>query len=149
MVVAKGRAGGRHDIGNSRPIGLGRRADHRARAARGQQATDVVVRRIGVGHGSGAAVKRDGGHPITLDNEIADGRTVGSRGIDLLALDAALVRLGELDPRTARVVELRFFGGLSVDETAAALSISPASALSRIPCALHLPCRFQCVYSLH
>jgi RNA polymerase sigma factor (TIGR02999 family) len=43
----------------------------------------------------------------------------------LLALDRALARLEDLDPRQARVVECRFFGGLSVDEAAAALDISP------------------------
>ena len=48
---------------------------------------------------------------------------------DLVALDEALVELAELDPRKARIVELRFFGGLSVEETAAFLDISPATAL--------------------
>ncbi len=48
---------------------------------------------------------------------------------DLVALDEALVRLAELDPRKARIIELRFFGGMSVDETAEFLGISPATAL--------------------
>jgi RNA polymerase sigma-70 factor, ECF subfamily len=48
---------------------------------------------------------------------------------DLVALDEALGELSELDPRKARIVELRFFGGLSVDETAEFLGISPATAL--------------------
>jgi RNA polymerase sigma factor (TIGR02999 family) len=43
---------------------------------------------------------------------------------DLVALDDALQGLGKLDPRKARVVELRFFGGLSLDETAEALQVS-------------------------
>jgi len=43
---------------------------------------------------------------------------------DLVALDAALEALGELDPRRSRVVELRFFGGLTVEETAAVLNVS-------------------------
>jgi RNA polymerase sigma factor (TIGR02999 family) len=47
--------------------------------------------------------------------------------LDLLALDQALQRLERLDPQQCRVVELRFFGGMSVDETAAALDISAAS----------------------
>jgi RNA polymerase sigma factor (sigma-70 family) len=47
--------------------------------------------------------------------------------VDALALDRALQKLEELDPDQARVVELRFFGGLSVEETAAALGISPAT----------------------
>jgi RNA polymerase sigma factor (sigma-70 family) len=47
--------------------------------------------------------------------------------VDVLALDEALQRLARLDERHARVVELRYFGGLSVDETAAALDLSPAT----------------------
>jgi len=46
------------------------------------------------------------------------------RGAELIALDEALVQLGEFDARKARVVELRFFGGLTVDETAKVLRIS-------------------------
>jgi RNA polymerase sigma factor (TIGR02999 family) len=46
-------------------------------------------------------------------------------GADLLAVDAALQMLALEDPRKAEVVELRFFGGLSVDETAEALGVSP------------------------
>ena len=46
-------------------------------------------------------------------------------GVDLLALDDALQRLEKLDPQQGRIVELRFFSGLSVEETAAALGISP------------------------
>jgi RNA polymerase sigma factor (sigma-70 family) len=48
---------------------------------------------------------------------------------DLVALDEALVELARLDPRKARIVELRFFGGLSVEETAEFLDISPATVL--------------------
>jgi len=47
--------------------------------------------------------------------------------VDVLALDEALTRLAELDPQQARVVELRFFGGLTMDETAEVLHISPAT----------------------
>jgi RNA polymerase sigma factor (TIGR02999 family) len=46
-------------------------------------------------------------------------------GADLVALDDALNALSQLDPRQSRVVELRFFGGLSVEETAEALKVSP------------------------
>lgn len=49
------------------------------------------------------------------------------RPADLIALDAALERLEQLNPRHARVVECRFFAGMEVEETAAALSISPAT----------------------
>ena len=47
--------------------------------------------------------------------------------VDLLAVDQALERLAALDAQQARVVELRYFGGLSVEETAEALGISPAT----------------------
>jgi RNA polymerase sigma-70 factor, ECF subfamily len=45
--------------------------------------------------------------------------------VDVIALDAALAKLAEMDPRRARVVELRFFGGLNVAETAQVLSVAP------------------------
>jgi RNA polymerase sigma factor (TIGR02999 family) len=48
-----------------------------------------------------------------------------ARGVDLLALDEALTRLAAMGRRRAKVVELRYFGGLTVDETAAVLGISP------------------------
>jgi RNA polymerase sigma-70 factor (ECF subfamily) len=48
-------------------------------------------------------------------------------GPDLLAVEEALTRLAEFDPRKSRVVELRFFGGLSVEETAEAMELSPAT----------------------
>ena len=47
--------------------------------------------------------------------------------LDAVALDAALQKLEALDPGQGRIVELRFFGGLTVEETAAALGISPAT----------------------
>ena len=51
----------------------------------------------------------------------------GDRSIDLIALDEALDRLAAIDPEQARLVELRFFGGLTVEETAEAMGISPAT----------------------
>jgi len=73
------------------------------------------------------AAKRGGGQvQVTLDESLlATGRHDDQ--IDLLALDRALEALAELDPQQSRIVELRFFGGLSVEETADALSISPAT----------------------
>jgi len=72
------------------------------------------------------AAKRGGAQvQVTLDDGLlaaADQST-----IDLVALDRALEGLAKLDPQQARIVELRFFGGLSVEETADALSISPAT----------------------
>ena len=71
--------------------------------------------------------KRDGGERVTLS-----GLEAGGAGdeVDLVDLDAALEKLERIDPAKARVVELRYFGGLSVDETAAALGVS-ASTVDR------------------
>jgi RNA polymerase sigma factor (TIGR02999 family) len=74
------------------------------------------------------AAKR-GGDParITLDEQVL-GQPAGDAGtIDLVALDDALERLAAENPRQAKIVELRYFGGLSVEECAAALQISPAT----------------------
>jgi RNA polymerase sigma factor (sigma-70 family) len=54
---------------------------------------------------------------------------VADKGRDLVALDEALSALAEFDERRSRVVELRFFGGLSVEETAAVLRISPETVM--------------------
>ena len=71
------------------------------------------------------AQKRTGEKPrITLEEELVQG---GERSVDLLALDQAIERLAAFDPEQARIVELRFFGGLTVEETADALDISPAT----------------------
>ena len=48
-------------------------------------------------------------------------------GVDVLALDAALEKLAALDAQQAKIIELRYFGGLTVEETAEALDISPAT----------------------
>jgi RNA polymerase sigma factor (TIGR02999 family) len=70
------------------------------------------------------AAKRDGGHKLALDSEMVMPR---SRSVDLIALDDALNGLARLDPQQSRIVELRFFGGLSIEETAHVLGISPAT----------------------
>ncbi|MEO8077144.1 MAG: sigma-70 family RNA polymerase sigma factor [Acidobacteriota bacterium] len=71
------------------------------------------------------AQKRGGARQrVTLDEGLVAG---GNRSIDLLALDEALERLAAFDPEQARLVELRFFGGLTVEETAEAMGISPAT----------------------
>jgi RNA polymerase sigma factor (TIGR02999 family) len=72
------------------------------------------------------ALKRGGGQPrVTFDESLP--AAAAERPIDLIALDAALERLGALDAGQARIVELRFFGGLSIEETAEAMGISPAT----------------------
>jgi RNA polymerase sigma factor (TIGR02999 family) len=74
-----------------------------------------------------AAEKRGGGwQPVTLADEVMGDRQLGAD--EMLALDQALDRLAEHDPRQARVVELRFFGGLTVEETAAVLEVSKRTA---------------------
>jgi RNA polymerase sigma factor (TIGR02999 family) len=68
--------------------------------------------------------KRGGGHKLTLDEAVF---LPGGRGIDLLLLDGALNELSRLDSQQSRIVELRFFGGLSIAQTAHILAISPAT----------------------
>lgn len=71
--------------------------------------------------------KRGGGVPkVTLDESLVGPQ---AKGPDLVALDDALHTLSEMDPRKGRVVELRFFGGLSVDETAEVLKVAPNTVL--------------------
>ncbi len=71
--------------------------------------------------------KRGGGQPIeSLDD--GDALAIAhERGEELLALDEALERLAALNGRQARIVECRFYGGMSVEETAEALGVSPAT----------------------
>jgi RNA polymerase sigma-70 factor, ECF subfamily len=69
------------------------------------------------------AAKRGGIHQFVTLNEALAG--ADERHIDLLALDEALRRLAAMDPTQTRIVELRFFGGLSVEETAFVLHLSP------------------------
>jgi RNA polymerase sigma factor (TIGR02999 family) len=71
------------------------------------------------------ATKRgSGGHKLPLDEAIG---VPERRDVDLVALDDALTALATLDPQQSRIVEVRFFGGLTIEETAEALSISPAT----------------------
>ena len=73
------------------------------------------------------AQKRGGARQrVTLDEALVAG---GERSIDLVALDEALERLAAFDPEQARLVELRFFGGLTVEETADALKVSPETVM--------------------
>ena len=70
------------------------------------------------------AAKRGGGpQPVDLDSVEAGGGIELSE--ELLAVDEALERLGKLDAQQARVVEMRYFGGMTVEETAEALDIAP------------------------
>ncbi len=84
-----------------------------------------TIRRILVDHARHRRrQKRDHGVRVTLDESIVE---TPDRSIDLIALDDALEQLDAASPRQARVVELRFFGGLEIEETAHALGISSAT----------------------
>jgi RNA polymerase sigma factor (TIGR02999 family) len=85
-----------------------------------------TMRRILVNHARAHhTVKRGAGAARV---ELSAARDVGYEpDVDLVALDEALTALGTLDRRQARIVELRFFAGLSVEETATVLGISPAT----------------------
>jgi RNA polymerase sigma factor (TIGR02999 family) len=71
-----------------------------------------------------SAGKRDGGFRMTLDDSLS---MLDGKSLELLALDEALHDLARLDTRQSRIVELRFFGGLSIEETAKVLEISAAT----------------------
>lgn len=71
-----------------------------------------------------AAKRGSGEATIVLDDSMGGGTAFS---IDVLALNDALERLAEMDPRQARIVELRYFAGLTVEDTAAALDISPTT----------------------
>jgi RNA polymerase sigma factor (TIGR02999 family) len=74
------------------------------------------------------AAKRGAGAPrFTLDTKIALAQQKQKEEVDLLALDDALNALAALDSRQSRIIELRFFGGLSIQDTAVVLGISPAT----------------------
>ena len=83
-----------------------------------------MIRRVLVDHARKHHAAKRGGHEKRLTlRESLDGGI--SKEIDVLALDEALEKLARLDPRQCQVVELRFFGGLSVEQTADMLEISP------------------------
>jgi RNA polymerase sigma factor (TIGR02999 family) len=92
-----------------------------------------IMRRILVDAArAGGAVKRGGGDmriersPSDVLNHM---QAVDSSSVALCALDDALESLMQIDPRRAKVIELRFFGGLSVDETAEVLQVSPQTVM--------------------
>ncbi len=85
-----------------------------------------LMRSILVDHArSHAYAKRGGGaRKISLDEALAVSQ---QRAADVVALDDALKRLAEIDPQQSRIVELKFFGGLTIEETAEVLALSPAT----------------------
>jgi len=83
-----------------------------------------IFKRILVDHARSRGSAKRGGRAerVALDDVLLGAQT---RGIEILALNEALESLAEIDARKARVVELRYFGGLSVEETAEVLGITP------------------------
>jgi len=93
-----------------------------------------MMRRVLVDHARTRRALKRGGAPMQVTlGEVDRAAVTPAAGpdttdaVDLLALDDALARLAALDPRKARLVELRYFAGLSIPECAAALGISQAS----------------------
>jgi len=108
-------------LAGSAPVAWENRTHFFAIAAR-------MMRRILVDHARARRSLRRGGEdrPVALDERYL---VAAEPPRDLVALDDALAALSELDARKARVVELRFFGGLSVKETADVLAVSPQTVM--------------------
>jgi RNA polymerase sigma factor (TIGR02999 family) len=84
-----------------------------------------VMRHILIDHArKKRANKRDGGQKLALDEALGYAK---NSDVDLIALDDALQALVRIDGQQAKIVELRYFGGLSIEETAHVLKISPAT----------------------
>jgi len=85
-----------------------------------------IMRRVLVDHARAARMAKRSGRlvSVTLEEHHA---SIGAPDIDILALDEALTRLAAFDPRKSAVAELRFFSGLSVEETAHVLGVSVAT----------------------
>ena len=93
-----------------------------------------MMRRILVNHAvERRAQKRGSGETLLSLDEISGAGAIP--GVDLILLDEALKRLAELDERQARIIELRFFGGLSIEETGEVLEISAATVNREWRCA--------------
>ena len=100
------------------PIGIEHRPHFLAVASR-------LMRQILVDHARGRrAAKRGGGVKLEFNDAMSAQKP---QSVDLIALDDALNELADLDPQQSRIVELRFFGGLSIDETAEIVGVSPTT----------------------
>lgn len=86
-----------------------------------------AMRRILIDHAVGRSRQKRGGGQSAIHLDGDAWAVAESRGEDLLALDEALRRLGALNERQAKIVECRFFGGMTVGETAETLNVSPAT----------------------
>src|SRR6266550_3006346 len=88
-----------------------------------------LMRRILIDHGRLVTRQKRGGirTPVELDQAMGIVASPSVDAVDALDLDRALTKLEAMDPAQARIIELRFFGGLTIEETAAALSLSPTT----------------------
>lgn len=86
-----------------------------------------MMRRILVDHARRQHRSKRGGVATTLALDEAMASSEPQKDVDLLALDEALTSLAAIDPRAAHIVELRFFSGLTIDETAEVLALSPVT----------------------
>ncbi|MBK6587178.1 MAG: sigma-70 family RNA polymerase sigma factor [Acidobacteria bacterium] len=83
-----------------------------------------VMRKVLIDHARARRANKRAGHKLVLDDAIS---IPEQRPIDLIALDEALQSLEKIDPRQAKIVEMRFFGGLSIEETAYILKVSEST----------------------
>jgi RNA polymerase sigma factor (TIGR02999 family) len=86
-----------------------------------------IIRHILIDHARTRLAQKRGGEAIRIALDQAIDLPAAERDLDLIALDDALLSLQSVDPRQSRIVELRFFGGLSVEETAEVMQISTAT----------------------
>ena len=86
-----------------------------------------VMRRILVNYANARQRKKRGGSAENLDLDESLSIVVKKTDVDLLGLDEALTRLGKMDKQQEQIVELRYFSGLTIEETAEALGVSPAT----------------------
>jgi len=86
------------------------------------------MRRVLVDHARRRGFRKRGGDAqrVTLHDDLV---TSADPALDVAALDGALESLAKVDPRKSRIIELRFFGGLSVEETAEVLRVSPITVM--------------------
>jgi RNA polymerase sigma factor (TIGR02999 family) len=86
-----------------------------------------MMRRILVDHARSKAAEKHGGDRTRIEVEKAISFASEERAVDLIAVDESLEILASLDEVQSRIVELRFFGGLTIEETAEVMNISPAT----------------------
>jgi RNA polymerase sigma-70 factor (ECF subfamily) len=84
-----------------------------------------MMRRVLVNHALERAAAKRGGGRARVDLDKLEIEVIPERSEEVLAIDEALTRMKVFDPRQERIVEMRYYGGLTVEETAEALGISP------------------------